>query len=117
MNGYLQMVASLMGREVEVVYLDYGDVLEEAGDNRELLPFPWQYSRIASIEKARDHFGFWPEYDSRRCTMDSLRWYLAELAGTMEHDFGREDEMLAKYGSARRGVITPAGEMPEVLRP
>lgn len=117
LNGYLQMVGSLMGREVEVVYLDYGDVLEEAGDNRELLPFPWQYSRIASIEKARDHFGFWPEYDSRRCTMDSLRWYLAELSGTMEHDFGREDGMLARYGdTARRGVITPAGEMPEVVR-
>ncbi len=117
LNGYLQIVASLMGREAQVVYLDYGDVLEEAGNYRELLPFPWQYSRIASIEKARGDFGFWPEYDSRRCTVDSLRWYLAELAGSMEYDFSREDAMLARYGGgARRGVITPDGLMPEVVR-
>ena len=117
LNGYLQMIASLMGREVRVVYLDYADVLEEAGSYRELLPFPWQYSRIASIDKAREQFGFWPEYDSRRCTVDSLRWYLAEFAGSMEYDFRREDAMIEAYGAtARRGVITPAGEMPEVVR-
>ena len=106
-----------MGREVQVVYMDYADVLEEAGNYRELLPFPWQYSRIASIDKAREHFGFWPEYDSRRCTEDSLHWYLAELAGTMEYDFSREDTLLARYGdTARRAVITPGGDMPEVVR-
>ena len=117
LNGYLQMIASMMGREVRVVYLDYADTLEEAGNYRELLPFPWQYSRIASIDKGREHFGFWPEYDSRRCTEDSLRWYLGELATSMEYDFGREDAMLARYeGIARQAVITPAGEMPEVVR-
>jgi hypothetical protein len=35
----------------------------------------------------------------------------------MEYDFSREDAMLARYeGSARRAVISPAGEMPEVVR-
>ena len=117
LNGYLQIIAGMMGREVRVVYLDYADTLEEAGNYRELLPFPWQYSRIASIDKGREHFGFWPEYDSRRCTEDSLRWYLAELTTSMEYDFSREDAMLARYeGSARRAVISPAGEMPEVVR-
>ena len=117
LNGYLQMIASLMGRDVQVVYLDYADVLEEAGNYRELLPFPWQYSRIASVDKAREHFGFWPEYDSRLCTEDSLRWYLAELAGSMQYDFSREDALLVRYGdSVRRAVITPGGDMPEVVR-
>ncbi len=117
LNGYLQVIASLMGREVTVVYLDYADALEEAGSHLDLLPFPWQYSRIASIDKAREHFGFWPEFDSRRCTEDSLRWYLAELAGSMGYDFTAEDAMLDRYGDrARWAAITPAGEMPEVVR-
>ena len=118
LNGYLHMIASLMGRSVEVVYLDYAAALEAFGDNRDLLPFPWQYSRIASIDKAREHFGFWPAYTSRLCTEDSLRWYLSELAGTMQYDFSREDALLARYGEdpACRATITPAGDMPEVVR-
>jgi nucleoside-diphosphate-sugar epimerase len=117
MNGYLQIIAILTGQDVDVVYLDYAEARAAAAAQRDLLPFPWQYGRIASIRKAYDHFGFWPEYGSQRCTEDTYRWYRDQGLGQMEHDFSAEDALLAQYGSdlRRRGQITPGGEMPQVV--
>ncbi len=118
LNGYLQIISALAGRDVEVVYLDYPDALDATAARRDMLPFPWQYSRIASIQKAYDHFGFWPEYGSQRCTEDSYRWYRAQGLHQTEHDFSEEDALLARYGGdpRRTGRITPGGEMPQITR-
>lgn len=117
MNGYLQIIAKLVGRPVETVYLEWTEAQEAVAARRDLLPFPWQYSRIASIAKAREHFGFSPQYTAEQCTADSYRWYKAQRLDRMEYDFRGEDELLERYGSdpRRRGRITPDGEMPQVI--
>lgn len=117
MNGYVQLIAALAGRDVKTVYLEYPQAAEAARRVPGLLPFPWQYSRIPSIQKAREDFGFWPEYDARRCTEDTYRWWLAAGLDKDDHDFSGEDELLARYGGpgARTGRISAAGEMPQVV--
>lgn len=116
MNGYVQLIASLAGRDVEVVYLDYPIAAAAAAQHRGLFPFPWQYSRIASIQKAKEDFGFWPEYDAHRCTADTYRWYKAQRLDQTEHDFSFEDQLLSRYGGdpEHSGRITAAGDMPQV---
>ena len=116
MNGYLQLIAKLAGKDVEVVYLDHWEATKAAAQQRDLFQFPWQYSRIPNIQKAKDDFGFWPEYDAQRCTEDTYRWYKAQHLDQMTYDFSFEDQLLATYGGdpQRHRRITPGGEMPQV---
>ena len=116
MNGYLQIIAKLAGRDVEVVYLDHWEATKAADQRRDLFQFPWQYSRIPSIQKAKEDFGFWPEYDAQRCTEDTYRWYKAQHLDQMAYDFSFEDQLLATYGGdpQRHERITPGGDMPQV---
>ncbi|MBI2887299.1 MAG: SDR family oxidoreductase [Chloroflexi bacterium] len=116
MNGYVQLISALTERDVEVVYLDVPEAAAAAAKDRNLLPFPWQYGRIPSIQKAKEDFGFWPSYNAEQCTADTYRWYKEQELDTEAYDFSYEDQLLAQYGGdpKRSGRITASGEMPQV---
>ncbi len=117
MNGYLQLISELTGRALNVLYLTFSEAKEATASKRDLLPFPWQYSRIASIQKAMDHFGFWPQYSSKLCTEDTYQWYKNDGAADLEHDFTFEDALISRHANdfSRLGVIAPNGDMPQVV--
>ncbi|MBI4302303.1 MAG: NAD-dependent epimerase/dehydratase family protein [Chloroflexi bacterium] len=117
MNRYLQIIGRLAGKEVDLVYLDYLAAQEAVTAKRDLWPMPWHSSKMASIQKAKDHFGFWPKYNSDQCTEDTYRWFKAQGLDKMEYDFSFEDQLLARYGNdpRYRVRISPDGDLPQTL--
>ncbi|MCX6021961.1 MAG: NAD-dependent epimerase/dehydratase family protein [Chloroflexi bacterium] len=114
-NGYLATIARLTGRDITVAPLHWPEMFATAAAGRDVLPFSWQYSRIASIGKAEEHFGFRPRFNSVRYTEDTFAWYKAQGLDQQEYDYAAEDSLLATYGGdpSYWYTITAEGEMPQ----
>ena len=74
-NGYLDTIAQVIGKEVHKVYLEPREV---RGLKRAVFPFSGDRSLFYGIQKAKDDFGFWPHFDYREGLEQTLQWWLKE---------------------------------------
>lgn len=104
-NGYIDTIARVTGKETEKVYLELKVVRDL---KTPIFPFDWDKSQFFSIEKAREQLGFSPQYDMESGLRHTYEWWLKEKGvermeftpGRLGHDvdLALEDELIAKYG-------------------
>ncbi|MFC2041733.1 NAD-dependent epimerase/dehydratase family protein [Chloroflexota bacterium] len=104
-KGYIDTIAQIAGTQAEKVYLEPQDVRKL---KRPIFPFTWEENRIFGIQKAKEHFGFWPKYDLKSGLEDTYRWWLEErglekiqfIPGKLGYDvdLAYEEEVIRKQG-------------------
>ncbi|MFH1381631.1 MAG: SDR family oxidoreductase [Chloroflexota bacterium] len=104
MNAYVATMARIIGVDTDIVYLNPEEVFPLP---RSINPFHtnWAYSKITSIQKAKEHFGYSPQYNSEACTRHSYQWYKEKGLDKMEWDFSQEDELIKKLGNDPKRVF------------
>jgi len=106
-NGYIDTTAKIVGTQAQKVYIEPKEVKKL---KHSIFPFSWEKNSIYGIQKAKDHFGFWPEYDLKKGLEDTYRWWLEErgpekiqfFPGKLGYDvdLGYEDELIKKLAGA-----------------
>ena len=104
-NGYVDIIAQIVGTQAQKVYLEPQEVKKL---KRSIFPFSWEKNSIFGIQKAKDHFGFWPRYDLKSGLEDTYHWWAAERGlgeirfspGKLGHnvDLAYEDELIRNLG-------------------
>ena len=102
-NGYIDTIAQIVGTKAQKVYLEPQEVRRL---NRPIFPFSWERNSLFGIQKAKDHFGFWPKYDLKSGLENTYRWWSEErglgkihfIPGKLGHDVDLvyEDEVIKK---------------------
>jgi len=105
-NGYIDAIAEAMGVEATKVYLEPSVVKNLQWWT--FFPFPWQRSILYDIYKAKDDFGFYPQFDIKSGMKNTYEWWLKErgVEGTKfipgrlgsNVDLSYEDEIIRQYG-------------------
>ncbi|MBI3954346.1 MAG: NAD-dependent epimerase/dehydratase family protein [Chloroflexi bacterium] len=104
-NGLVDIIASVVGAKAEKVYVPYG---QAKGSMDGIMPLEGERNAIYSIQKARDHFGFWPRFDFRAGIADTYEWWRKQRGlerieftpGKLGHDvdLAYEDQMIKRWG-------------------
>ena len=104
-EGYVDTIAEVMGREAKKVYLDF-KVME--GLKQPVFPFGWSRNSFYGIHKAKEYFDFWPAYSLKEGLRHTYQWWEKNLGidktrfepGRLGYDvdLAYEDEVLKKYG-------------------
>ena len=104
-NGFIDTIAAIVGVKAQKVYVEPAGL---KGLKTPIFPFAWDQNRVFSVQKAKDDFGFWPEYDFKSGMEDTYRWWRQErgpekielVPGKLGHDVDltMEDELLQRYG-------------------
>ena len=107
-NGYIDLIASVVGVKAHKVYLE-PSVMKTL--KKPVFPFNWQRSSVVSIQKAKDHFGFWPKYDIQSGMKHTYEWWqkyhgverIEFVPGRLgfDVDFAYEDELIKRYGEGQ----------------
>lgn len=71
-EGYVDNIAEVVGIEADKHFIDYS-ILHEL--KKPVFPFPWNFSAYYSISKAREYFGFWPEYSMVQGLSSAYEWW------------------------------------------
>lgn len=105
-NGYIDAIAEAVGVEAKKVYI-------EASIAKNLkwwlfFPFFWQRTVLFDISKAKEDFGFYPQFDIKSGMKDTFEWWVKEkgiegtkfIPGRLGYnvDFTYEDEIIRQYG-------------------
>ena len=103
-NGYIDTIAQILGIQAQKVYLEPQEVKKL---KRSIFPFSWEKNSIFGIQKAKDHFGFWPKYDLKSGLEETYRWWAEERGlkkirfspGKLGYDvdLAFEDELIKKF--------------------
>ena len=104
-DGYVDTIAQIVGTRAQKLYLE-PDVVGKL--ERPVFPFAWERNSLFGIQKAKDDFGFWPQYSLKSGLEDTYRWWLAErgldkisfIPGKLGHDvdLAYEDEVIREQG-------------------
>lgn len=103
-NGYVDVIASIMGVEAQVVHVgarDYATMLEELSPLRasEIFDLAWRESQVYSTEKLRRQLGWSPTYDMRGGLEMTYRWWLEQGLDEEPFDFSADDRALTWLAS------------------
>ncbi len=105
-NGYLDAIAEILKVEAKKVYLE-PKVMR--GLQHPIFPFRWDRSSFYGIYKAKEHFGFWPDYSIKEGLRHTYEWWNKEMGiaktqfipGRLGYgvDLDYEDELMKQYES------------------
>ena len=102
-KGYIDTIAQIVGTQAQKIYLEPQEVRKL---QHSIFSFSWEKNSIFSIQKAKDHFGFWPEYDLKSGLENTYQWWSNErglekiqfIPGKLGHDvdLAYEEEVIKK---------------------
>ena len=103
-NGFIDAVADAVGVKPQKVFAPYGQV---KGSMDGIMPLEGERFAFYSIQKAKDHFGFWPRFSIRSGMANTYAWWRQQRGlekiefapGKLGHDVDLhyEDEMIKKW--------------------
>lgn len=104
-DGYVDAIAGIAGTEPRKVYLDWSAMKQVKPC---VFPYPSATSRYYSIDKAREHFGWRPQFDMQNGLRQSYDWWREALGvektqfipGKLGNDvdLAYEAELARQYG-------------------
>ncbi len=104
-NGYIDIISQIVGVNTQKIYLEPRDIKKL---NRSVFPFPWEKSSFFGIHKAKNHFGFWPEFNLKSGLENTYQWWVKEkglaninfIPGKTGYDvdLAYEDEVISEFG-------------------
>jgi nucleoside-diphosphate-sugar epimerase len=107
-NGLVDIIADVLGVKAQKVYVSYGKV---KGSMDGIMPLEGERCSVFSIQKAKDHFGFWPQFDLRSGMAQTYEWWrdhrglkrIEFVPGKLGHDvdLAYEDQMIEKWDQPR----------------
>jgi nucleoside-diphosphate-sugar epimerase len=103
-NGYIDTIARIAGVIPQKIHLEPRDLKKL---KRSVFPFPWEKNSFFGIQKAKEHFGFWPEYNLKSGMENTYHWWSKEkglvnikfIPGKTGYDvdLAYEDEVIQKF--------------------
>ena len=103
-NEYLDIIAKIVGKDIKKIYLEPREIKKL---KRSIFPFTWEKNSFFGIQKAKEHFGFWPNYDLKNGLENTYRWWTKErgldrirfVPGELGYDvdLAYEEEVIKKY--------------------
>lgn len=107
-SGYVGTLAAITGVEPEVVHIPADDMDAVAA----VMPYPltlrisrtnlrWSENVVCSVEKLKDHVGYWPGHTLEQGMRRTFEWFQREkLSEKLVFDFSVEDELIERYRTA-----------------
>lgn len=104
-NGFIDAVAQIAGAEPRKTYIDFSEMKTF---KQAVFPFRWDKSSYCSIQKAREHFLYKPEFDIKSGLRQTYEWWSQNLGiektvfapGKLGNDvdLAYEAELAQQYG-------------------
>ncbi|MBI4336859.1 MAG: NAD-dependent epimerase/dehydratase family protein [Chloroflexi bacterium] len=95
-TGLFQLLGEIVGASPQMVFVPWEKV---TGTRPSWYPYEWERIAFYSIEKAKAHLGWVPNYNLRQGMEQTYGWYLESGMDNEPWDFSGEDKLLAELGT------------------